>query len=251
MTSAVPIVLDLSFLPPGRMTAPRIVGGAIEGGSSLSGITLASDLTGGGFVAVDYQEIQISNTNRDRILFFNRLMVALQGGIRPCVVPLFTDYISPCADSLFSNVFPSGAPYGYAKTPFSDLTTFSDGSTFKQANVSGTIQNTGAAGDGTVTLTVINGRPLQGGEWFGVLHPTKSYRAYNVTDIDSQSVDGNGVVTATVAIRPTLRDATVIGMVVDWWRPRCLMRIKSGADATLDLSQFWYSTPSLQLVEAF
>ena len=232
------------------MTAPRIVGGAVEGGSSLSGITLASDLTGGGFVAVDYQEIQISNTNRDRILFFSRLMVALQGGVRKCVVPLLTDYIAPCANSLFANPLTSVAA-GYSHTPFSDLATFSDVSEFSQANVSGLIVAAGNPGDGTVTLSVINGRQLQGGEWFGVRHASGAFRAYCVTDIDSQSVDGNGVVTATVAIRPTLREAIGVKMQVDWWRPRCTMRIKSGSDATLDLSQFWYSTPSLQFVEAF
>ena len=249
MTAA--LALDLSFIRPGRATAPRIVGSSVEGGASLSGLTLASDATGGGFVAVDYQDIQLSNTNRDRILFFNRLAVALQGGIRTCIVPLLTDYIAPCKDSLFSQAFPNGTPYGYNETPFSDTAHFGDTSEFSQPNVTGAIQNAGAAGDGTVTLTVLNGRPLQGGEWFGVIHPTKSYRAYCVTDIDSQSVDGNGNVTAQVGIRPTLRDVTTPGLNVDWWRPRCLMRIKSGADATLDLSQFWYSTPTLSFVEAF
>ena len=251
MTVATPLVLDLAFLPPGRMTAPRIIGSTVEGGASLSGITLASDANGGGLVAVDYQNIQLSNTNRDRILFFNRLMIALQGGIRQCVVPLLTDYIAPCADSLFVNAFTS-VPQGYSHTPFSDLTTFSDGSEFSQANVSGLIVSSGNSGDGTVTLSVINGRQLQGGEWFGVQHASGAFRAYCVTDIDSQSVDGtSGIVTATVAIRPTLREAITVGMNVDWWRPRCTMRIKSGMDPTLDLSQFWYGTPSLSFVEAF
>ena len=82
-----PLVFDLSTMPPGRMTFPRIVGGSYEGGSALSGVTLASDITGGGFLAVDYAEIQLSNTKRDRILAFSRLMVALQGD--ECVpVPL-------------------------------------------------------------------------------------------------------------------------------------------------------------------
>ena len=247
MTTYPTLTLDLSFLPPGRMTAPRIIGGAIEGGAALSGVTLASDVSGGGLVAVDYNDIQVGNSNRDRILFFNRLMNTLQGGIRPVVVPLMTDYFAPCADSLFAT--PGASPYSLE--PFSDGSTFSDGSEFSTPPVTGSIQNVGAAGDGTVTLMVLGGRPLQGGEWFGVIHPSKSYRAYNVTDVDSQSVDSHGNVTATVGIRPPLRDATSVGLNVDWWRPRCLMRIKSGADATLDLSQFWYSTPSLAFVEAF
>lgn len=245
-----PLVFDLSTMPPGRMTFPRIVGGSYEGGSALSGVTLASDITGGGFLAVDYAEIQLSNTKRDRILAFSRLMVALQGGIRTCVVPLLTDYVAPAVDGLFSGVF-SGSRYGNIGTTFSDGMTFSDGSEFSQPPITGFIAAAGNAGDGTVSLTLVGGRPLQGGEWFGVQHPTKSFRAYCVVDVDSQSVDGSGNITATVDIRPTLRDIVTNGMTVDWWRPRCLMRIKSGADATLDLSQFWYSTPSLAFVEAF
>lgn len=244
MATYPPLIFSLSMMPPGRMTAPRIVGGAVEGGTSLSGITIASDITGGGFVAVDYSDIQLSNTNRDRILLFNRMMIALQGGIRPCIVPLLTDALAPY----------SGSGFGNAKlidTPFSDLSMFSDGSEFSQPPVIGAITTAAASSAGTVSLTVVGGRELQGGEWFGVQHPTKSFRAYNVTDIDTQAVDGNGNVTATVAIRPTLRDVITVGMEVDWWRPRCMMRIKSGNDATLDLSAFWYGTPSISFVEAF
>ena len=254
-----PLIFDLGFAPPGRMTAPRIIGGAIQGGTALSGVTLASDATGGGFVAVDYLDIQLSNVNRDRILYFNRLMNTLSGGVRFCVVPLLTDYIAPYADNAD---FDGGFSDAYAKglrvptptpspSPFSDLTMFDDGASFSQVPVAGKIAANARAGQATVTLTVVNGRRLQGGEWFGVQHAKKSFRAYCVTDIDAQSNDVNGTVTATVGIRPTLRDAVTVGMPVDWWRPRCLMQIKVGADPTLDLSQFWYATPSLSFVEAF
>lgn len=250
-----PLIYDLGLLPPGRMTAPRIVGGAIEGGSSLSGITIASDTTGGGFVAIDYSDIQLRNTNRDSIVFFNRLMIALQGGIRTCVVPLLTDFMAPVAGnpfgSMFSSVFGGASSSDETLTTLSDGSIFSDGSSFSQAPVAGTITAAGNAGDGAVSLTVIGGRSLHGGEWFGVQHRTKSFRAYNVTDVDSQTFDENGNVSATVAIRPTLRDLLTVGMVVDWWRPRCLMRVKSGNDPTLDLEKFWYATPSISFVEAF
>jgi len=259
VTTYSPLVLDLGLCPPGRMSAPRLVGSAVEGGASLSGIVTASDATGGGLVAVDYSEIQLSNVNRDRILFFSRLMNALAGGVRFCVVPLLTDYIAPYAGAAtFNNSFsfdylktanvPTPAP---TPTTFSDGASFDDLSSFAQPPVAGAITAAAAAGAATVTLTVVNGRYLQGGEWFGVQHPNKSFRAYCVTDVDAQANDANGVVTATVGIRPTLRDVLTIGMTVDWWRPRCLMRIKSGADPTLDLTQFWFSTPSLSFIEAF
>ncbi len=233
------------------MTAPRIIGGAVEGGTSLSGITLSSDVSGGGLIAIDYQAIQLGNRLRDRLLFYNRLMIALQGGIRYCIVPFLTDYIAPCADSVFSTVF-TGNSDDYIDTKFSDATTFSDGSTFTQPPVSGSITNNGSAGDGTVSLTVIGGRPLVGGEWFGVEHANGNFRAYNVTDVDSQVVNSvNGNVEATVGIRPTLRASTTAGQTIDWWRPRCTMRIRPGNDPQLILQQFWYSTPDLSFIEAF
>jgi hypothetical protein len=250
-----PLVLDFGLLPPGRMTAPRIIGAGYEGGSALSGISLASDVTGGGFLAVDYTDIQLGNADPNRMLFFNRVMQALAGGVRTCVVPFLTDFIAPVAANpfspVFSPVFGSGLPTAPTLTTFSDGSTFGDGSQFSQAPVAGAITQAASAGGATVSLTVVGGRALQGGEWFGVLHASKSFRAYCVTDVDTQAVDANGNWTATVGIRPTLRDALTVGMVVDWWRPRCLMRIKSGADPTLDLSQFWYATPSLSLTEAF
>lgn len=247
---ATPLVIDLGFIRPGRMIAPRIVGGAVEGGATLSGAQLATDVTGGGFVAVDYENIQLGNSNRDRLLFFNRLATALHGGVRACVVPLLTDYIAPCKDNLFAPVFGGGGD-GYVRTPFADGSTFSDGAQFAQPPVSGAFLENYAAGAGTVNLTVVGGRALQGGEWFGVEHANKSFRAYCVTDIDEQIELPDGSFNAAVAIRPVLRDLVVADQRIDWWRPRCLMRIKSGAESTLLLQQFWYATPSLSFVEAF
>lgn len=255
MATYPPLILDLSMFQPGRMGAPHIVGGAVESGAALSGITIASDATGGGFVAIEYSDIQVSFCGPDRIVMFSRFMVALQGGIRTCIVPFMTDYMAPVAGNPFSSAFTSVFGGSPASTPqahrFSDGSSFDDGSAFGQAPVAGKITADGTVGSATVSLTVVGGRALHGGEWFGVQHKNKSFRAYCVVDIDQQSVDENGIVTATVAIRPTLRDAVSVDMIVDWWRPRCLMRIRSGSDPTLDLAKFWEASPSLQFVEAF
>ena len=209
------------------MSAPRIVGGAVEGGTSLSGITLASDVSGGGLVAVDYSEIQLGiNSTRDHILYFNRLMIALQGGIRNIVVPMMTDIYAPVPDNFFPN--DAGA------TP----------------TVTGTFLSNKPVGSSTVDLTVVNGRLLQGGEWFGVFHPTKQWRVYCVTDIVTQTTVA-GVINATVNIRPPLRDVAISGNTVDWWRPQCLMRVKSGSDITMMLDGYWRGMQNLSFIEAF
>jgi hypothetical protein len=138
--AAQPLEFDLNFLRPAQAVMPRILGGAVEGGSALNGITLASDASGGGLVALDYQQFTLNTTNRDAILFYNKLMVALQGGVRLCVVPFLTDILSPITDADLLN--------GDIITPFSDGTFFSDGTGFYQPQVSGTILNDADVGFG-------------------------------------------------------------------------------------------------------
>ena len=224
------------------MTAPRIIGTGVEGGTSLSGVSLASDIAGGGLVAVDYTEIQISNTNQSRMRALNRLAVALTGGIRPVVVPLMTDFIAPVLISNSSDVL----------TPFSDRSPFSDTSELFNPPVSGKVSGAKSASGATISVSVIGGTGiLEGGEWFGLNHPTSGFRAYCVTDIDSVTGDGHGNNLYTVGIRPTLRDQIADGASVDWWRPRCTMRLAPGFAPDIDVSMFWYATPSLKFVEAF
>jgi hypothetical protein len=238
---ATPLILDLGFLPPGRMTAPRILGGAAEGGMAMSGVSVASNIAGAGFVAVDYLEIQTSNVLQLKLRYFNRMAQAMRSGVRQCVVPLLTDFYAPADKS---------AKLGHVG--FSDGATFSDTTDFSEPPVTGYVAASANAGDATIQVAVVGGTGvLEGGEWFGVQHASKSFRAYCVTDIDSVTQDANGNNVYTVAILPTLRDAITVDMNVDWWRPRCLMRLASGFNPDIDVSSYWYATPALKFVEAF
>lgn len=220
---------------------PYIVGSAIESGFSSNGIVDVSDATGGGLVAVDYNNIQVGNRTPDALKFINRLAVALAGGVRQIVVPLLVDFIQPNAP---------GAVDG--KTTFSDTTVFSDASQLSQTPISSTVAAAAASNAGTVSLTLdANALPLVGGEWFGLVHPTRSFRAYCVTDVDSQTTDAAGNTTYIVGIRPTLREAIAVGSNVDWKRPRCLMRLQPGQSQQITLERFFWSTPSLKFIEAF
>lgn len=226
---------DLDFLPPGEMTLPYIVGAAIEGGSSLSGITNASDVTGGGLWAIEYSNVRLGNVNPARMRYWMRLSTALAGGIRPIVVPFFVDFMQP-----------GGGPI---LTPFSDSSTFSDESEFSQPAFSGPIA-TAAVGAGTVAITVPSSPALQGGEFFGVLHPTKLQRVYQITDIDSAVVSGSNTI-YTVGIRPTLREALAGTETADFSTPNCLMRLAPGQTVKTSVKPYWWATPSISFIEYF
>ena len=249
-----PLAIDLDFLPPGQMIMPRIVGGGVEGGASLSGVTPASDATGGGFVAVDYSSLFIGNSDQSKMRAINRLAVALAGGIRTIVVPLLVDFIQPvpiltgiAGPGGVTTPWSSGAPL-----PWSTGVTWSTGANWLIRNVGGAVSGAQLANSGTITISLIGGTgALEGGEWFGLSHPTKGLRAYCVTDIDTVAADVHGNPLFTVGIRPTLRESISDASPVEWWRPRCTMRLAPGSSIDINVDKFWFSQPSVKFIEAF
>jgi hypothetical protein len=234
-----PLTFDLDLLPPGQMEMPRILANSIGGGQSASGITGNADMSGGGIVAVTYSNVQLGNANQGALRYWLRLASALAGGVRPIIVPFLVDWTQPIFLPMRSRL-----------SPFSDGATFDDGSKFYSPPVLGAIVSSALVGAGTVSSSVIGGSgSLEGGEWFGVNHPTKGNRAYQVVDIDGYSFDANGNKIYTFAIRPTLREALVGNEAVDWWRPKCVMKLAEPIVTTVE--KFWWSTPSIKLVEYF
>lgn len=202
---------------------PRILGGSVDSGGSLSGIVTSSDATGGGLIAVDFTDIQITNADQAQLRYFNRLAVSLAGGVRQCIVPFPTDWTQPIA----------------ASDP-------------SPASVVGVVFGAQAQGAATITISLINGTGvLQGGEWFGLNHPTRGQRAYCVTDPDTVTTDGSGHPLITFGFRPPLRDTIADGSAVLWYRPQCLMRLAPGFSADVDVSEYWLATPQLKFIEAF
>jgi hypothetical protein len=211
---------------------PRIISSSMGGGSAASGITGGADISGGGFVAVDYANVQLGNANQSALRAWNRLATALNGGVRWIVVPLLTDFIAPFDKSV-------------SLTP-------PDTSIFTDPVVTGLVGGAATVGLGQILVSVIGGSGiLEGGEWFGLSHPAKGFRAYNVTDVVSVTGDGSGNNLYLCNIRPTLREALAGGETVDWYRPRCMMRLDPASPMEIDIEKNWWSTPSIKLVEYF
>jgi hypothetical protein len=236
---------SISMLPPAEMSID-ILGSAIEGGRSLNGDTNAIDFTGGGRWSVKYQRIPVFVPAQHR--YWQRLRNILNGSVRTMIVPMLTDYVAP---------YPLGTD-GEPMLPiggitYSDGALFSDLVGFSQGNIDAVLVGAHALNAGTLTFQVINGSRLEGGETFSFLHETKNFRAYGIADIDSitpeDTTDGQNV-TYVVAIRPTLREAVADGTPLDFYRPRCLMRLEAGTSLPWEPFGWYQGAPSISFVEA-
>src|SRR5580765_7773163 len=101
---AADVIYDLCKLTPADVTID-VVGSAIEGGRSLSGVTQSIDYSGGGFVAVTYGGIIPVHIAQAKE--WNRLAANLNGSVRTVDVPLWTDYTSPLEADGIGSISPA------------------------------------------------------------------------------------------------------------------------------------------------
>jgi len=206
---------DLCALTPSEVSMD-VVGVSIEGGRSLSGVTQAIDYSGGGFVTATYGGINIGSRRQHR--YWSRLGANLNGSVTPIIVPLWTDYIAPRnADGYVPG---AGAGFG---VPHSDETRFDDGAGYDQFYADAVLGVDAAVNAAQIVITMPAGFPLEGGEWFSILHPIRNWRAYRIKEV--VSVVGQAY---TCIIGPPLREAVTADQLVSFTRPRCLMRLPAG-----------------------
>jgi hypothetical protein len=211
-------IFDLDLCPPGRMRMPSILGGAVEGGRTLSGIVNTADLTGGGLVTVKYSEIGLGNVQPAAQRYWSQIGGILNPRVRSLNVPLLTDFISPGS--------------------FSAALT-------QDTTVNGVVLQ--------IALTGI--RPtdpqLTGGEWFGLQGPNRGARAHVITDMYGGNSNNDGTAHFTVGIAPPLREAYPAGTVVNFTRPLCQMMLAAGSQITSDVEPGWWTTPDVEFIESF
>jgi hypothetical protein len=188
------ITLDICVLTPSEITID-IVGSAIEGGRSLSGVTQSIDYSGGGFVAVTYAGINLFTSAQAKA--WNALAGCLNGSVRTVDVPLWADQVAARNASGVA----AGAPGGIANPTL----------------------NAAALGATTVHSSSPGGLIIEGGEWFSIGHGgTVEKHVYRVWKAVAA---GGGW---DLSIMPPLRKAIVVGEVADFWRPTARMRLPAG-----------------------
>jgi len=184
---------------------------AITGGQSVGGIVRSARMDGGGLWVIE-QEFFFHS--RAQIKTARAIEAGLDGGTGEIIVRVFETPFAPVG-SVASTV------------PFSDDSTFSDGTEFGHVPSGATLTASAALRATTLSLTMIVGT-LEGGERFSITHPTKGRRLYTIS-----RVSGNDI-----TIRPPLREAVTVGTELDFMQPSVVCRLANPDDflGALDLN---------------
>ena len=226
---------DLSLLPPSGISL-KLAGSAIESPRALSGITGAIDFSAGGFWMLKLKRIQmLADPEQHRAWL--ELDGLLTGGVAKVYVATPNDVVVPgVAARSRGNV---------ERIRNSDGSSFDDGGQHAASKCIGEFAASASVGSATVQIRVLTGQSLRGGAMFGVWHPTMGWRMHRIVSVDSTVGD-----VATVWVRPPLRAQVGQGQMVDFYRPRCLMRLQAGQSLGWEPDAKWESTPDVTFVEA-
>lgn len=224
---------DLGLFEPGGFSIDP-VGTSVVSPRAVSGAASALDFSGGGFWKVEFKQMTLVSPEAHRE--WCRLSALLTGGVRQIIVPLLTDITMPSVPGLPGWVIDG--------IPFDDGTVHSDGAGHLSGTVLAEVAADAARGAGTVMIRMTNGATLHGGETFSLLHVTRGWRAYRVTEVDA--IDGE---VHTVGIRPPLRQEAVAGSLADFWRPRVVMTLPAGVTMPWSPTNWWEFHPDITFVE--
>lgn len=128
----------------------------------------------------------------------------------------------------------------YSSTPHSDESFFDDNSGYQSSWTNVFVNATALIGATTVSLTKETTATLEPGNRFSI--NDRLYQIQTITNQDS--------VSATVTIRPPLREALVVGDRAEFDYPRVKVRLTDDKAMQLDLNYNGYATPTLSFYEA-
>jgi len=194
-------------------------------------------LDGGGHWEARLEEIVFSS--RLDVLHWRAVRTRARGGVVPMVVPRMENAFAPFA------VTAQGRQQPLESNPYPGPTNFDD--TYTRRILATT---SGAAVRRSTTMviqfTAGSYSKLRGGEVFSIQHAQMNWRMYEIKTVDEQSAN-----VWQVTFSPPLREATVNGQLVDFDRPRCLMRLSDPQAMDLRLSAFPYASPGVSFIEVF
>lgn len=181
----------------------RREGMTTSGGRSLSGYEDVIRTDGGGFIVAEFTNGE--TWEREDTLAWRAVTDSMDGGAIPVVVH-FCDRLHQ----------PIGDAYTVPGTIYAT----------KGAQASAT---TAAALRATsMHLTIVSEKPLIGGEWFTIVHPTWGERAYRIIEVQGD----------TIQFRPPLREVIAAGTPLDFDDPRCRMRLSGAPSNATNIGRF-------------
>lgn len=200
---------------------------SLSGGTALSGEEDTIQIDGGGRWFAEFANGPL--LEREHTLAWRAITALLEEGATQIIVPFCDPLHQPYGNE-------HDAPHSDG-TPFSDDTIYSGGGPVASMAAAAALRAT------TLNLAITLAQPLIGGEHLSIEHPTKGWRAYRVVTIPEQTET-----TATVTVRPPLREAVTAGEVVDFANPRCLMVQQGRASTKTEIGL--YGEAAIRFVEA-
>lgn len=241
--------LDLSILKP-RTISVDVKAGGLEGGRNGIGEPITIDLTGGGYLMVEYGECGIHDPQQHAYISY--LGALLNSGFRTINVPIMTDWMGP---------FPKTGlyPQPLYNPLFDPDESLIDGATSTVQTVFGYVYAASAANAGIVYMDIVGMvRPIEHSEWFSIFHSTKGFRAYRtyrhqligdvVVTVSGKEYDGKRY---TLWLDRPLRQAIAAGEIAEFGRPRNVMRFPADFTLSWSAGDFWVDRPSIRFTEAF
>lgn len=217
----------------------EIAGMVVGGGQTGSGVMPVTRLDGGGLWKATLSEVVLRTTNHRRT--WRALSAIAEGGVQPIIVP-----VSEIVDAPWP-VVAGETIMSFDQVPHSDDALFSDDSGYQSGVIEAVGVGAVALRATSMTMEIIAGGDLGGGEYFAIDHADLRWRLYRIrTAID------NGDGTWDVTFRPPLRAAIEDGVHIEFDQPKCVMRLASSdsMDAVLSRPVF-YGRVSVSFIEAF
>jgi hypothetical protein len=216
----------------------RPASAVITGGESLSGETDTIRTDGGGYWLISLLGIELLST--DLIRAWRAWEDTLESGVTKVLVPVADVRMAPRPVvggrlSSPSQLHPqSDDPY------FPEAVGFATPWIVAHATADAALRAT------ELSLTVVNGARVKGGEVFAINHPTAGRRIYRVGRVLARAGQD-----ATVQIRPPLREAITDGNALDFDWPSVVATLLPDADISPEILYGRSSVVDILFREAF
>ncbi|MGY3607678.1 MULTISPECIES: hypothetical protein [unclassified Bradyrhizobium] len=228
-----------------RQHSWNLRGVATTPGTTADSVAVLVRSDGGGFWSCTMSDVSLSGgkglRGRDRqrvtTLLWRSIRQIADGGVNQIIVPRNEARFRP---------WPTGVSQSInIDIPHSDGALFDDDAGYYQSIID---ISCGAAGlrDTSLDITINYAGALLGGESFSIEHPTFGWRLYEIATVDYTDDDQ-----ATITFNPPLREAVTAGTLLEFDRPRCVMRLAQTNAMDLNVTPWTFNSASVSFVEAF
>lgn len=211
----------------------EIAGSTASGGRTTGGRHQVVSLDGGGLWMCELQEVMVFEESERRL--WTAMAAICDGGAQPVIVPRRVN-----AD------VPWGAVEEMTVVGHSDDATFSDGTGYFTSAIEVRADAKAELRATEMTIDIVAGGDLEGGEHFSINHVGLSHRMYRV-----RTIEDNGDGTWDITFRPPLRAMVPAGTELEFARPKCVMTLLTSDAMSAVYEAPNYAKPTVRFIEAF